>query len=179
MTIDFTIPTPFTTIDPKQIVYSNGILYITVQNTPTLFMYNIAEKEFYNTGIPFTMDNYSADGWIRMCGFKGYCFVPQIKLYTINFSAYAKYNLGYKYDQFLIITNRENAEDPDNEYEYDERFVSFEEDNMNIHDGDIEYPLETVDTINNIKRCSINKSQYNKILRSGFTWVEPEEEEGV
>ena len=179
MTIDFTIPTPFTTIDPKQVVYSNGILYITVQNTPTLFMYNIAEMKFYNTGIPFKMDNYSADGWIRMCGFKGYCFVPQIKLYTINFSAYAKYNLGYKYDQFLIITNRENAEDPDNEYEYDERFVSFEEDNMNIHDGDIEYPLETVDTINNIKRCSINKSQYNKILRSGFTWVEPEEEEGV
>ena len=141
MTVTDRIPTPFTTYDPKQIEYADGILYITIQGAPTLFMYNIATRTFSTAGIPFAVDNFSAEGWIRMCAFKGYGFIPNIRLYTVNYSAGAKYNLGYKYDQFMIITNAANAADPDNQYEYDERFVTFSEDNMTIHEGEITCPL--------------------------------------
>ena len=118
MTIDYSIPTPFTDIDPKQIVYGNGILYILMQNKPSLYMYNISTQTFYATGLPFTVDDWQANGWIRMCAFRGYCFIPQIRLYTINFVDRAKYNMGYKYDQFIIIMNKETSEVEDNQYEF-------------------------------------------------------------
>lgn len=172
MKITFSIPTPFTDIDPKQIVYGNGILYILIQNKPSLYMYDIATQTFYATGIPFTMDNWMANGWIRMCAFKGYCFIPQIRMYTINFVDRSKYNLGYKYDQFVIIMNKENSEIPDNQYEYDDKFVTFTEDNMWIHDGIISMRLEDIDPENHIKKCTMTKNQYNKILKTQFSTIE-------
>lgn len=177
MTITFSIPTPFTDIDPKQIVYGNGVLYITIQNSPSLYMYDIATQTFYATGLPFKMDNWNSNGWIRMCAFRGYCFVPQIRLYTINFVDRAKYNLGYKYDQFVIIMNEENSLIPDNQYEYDERFVTFTEDNMWLHAGDIHVPMEEVDPVNHIKLVPMSKDQYNKIISVGYTNVDPEDED--
>ena len=177
VTISLSIPTPFTDIDPKQIVYGNGVLYITIQNSPSLYMYDIATQNFYATGLPFKIDNWNSNGWIRMCAFRGYCFIPQIRLYTINFVDRAKYNLGYKYDQFVIIMNEENSLIPDNQYEYDERFVTFTEDNMWLHIGDIHVPMEEVDPTNHIKLVSMSKDQYNKIISIGYTNVDPEDED--
>lgn len=180
MTMDYSIPTPFTDMDPKQIVYGNGILYILMQNKPSLYMYDISTQTFYATGIPFTVDNWMSDGWIRMCAFKGYCFIPQIRLYTINFVDRAKYNMGYKYDQFVVLMNEENSEDPDAEFEFDDRFVTFTEDNMTIHPGDINVNMVEVDPVNHIKMISMTKDQYNKIIKTTFSKVEPDDsiEEG-
>lgn len=178
MTIDYSIPTPFTDIDPKQIVYGNGILYILMQNKPSLYMYDISTRTFYATGIPFTVDNWEANGWIRMCAFRGYCFIPQIRLYTINFVDRAKYNMGYKYDQFVIIMNKETSEVVDSQYEYDDRFVTFTDDNMQIHDGVIVVDMIEVDSTNHIKLVSMTKDQYNKIIKTSFTKVEDNESEG-
>ena len=176
MTITFSIPTPFTNVDPKQITYGNGVLYITIQNSPSLYMYDISTQTFYAVGLPFKMDNWESNGWIRMCAFRGYCFIPQIRLYTINFVDRAKYNLGYKYDQFVIIMNEENSLIPDNQYEYDERFVTFTEDNMWLHPGDIHVHMEEVDPVNHIKMVSMSKDQYNKIISVRYTNIEPEDE---
>lgn len=176
-TLELSIPTPFTTIDPKQIVYGNGILYITIQGQSSLYMYDIATQTFYATSLPFKIDNWLSNGWIRACAFRGYCFVPQIRLYTINFVDRSKYNLGYKYDQFVVIMNKENSEIPDNQYEYDDRYVTFTEDNMWLHDGVLSFELEEVDPTNHIKMASIDKELYNKIISSSFAYVEPEEDE--
>ena len=178
MTITFSIATPFTDIDPKQIVYGNGILYILMQNKPTLYMYDISTQTFYATGLPFKVDNWASNGWIRMCAFRGYCFIPQIRLYTINFVDRAKYNMGYKYDQFVIIMNKETSEVEDNQYEYDDRFVTFTDDNMQIHAGDIVADMIEVDSTNHIKLVSMTKDQYNKIIKTSFTKVEDDESEG-
>ena len=75
--------------------------------------------------------------------------------------------------------NKENSEIPDNQYEYDERYVTFTEDNMWIHDGEILFGMEDVDPTNHIKMAPISKSEYNKILSSSFTHVEPNVEEEV
>ena len=176
-TLELSIPTPFTTIDPKQIVYGNGILYITIQGQASLYMYDIEANTFYATSLPFKIDNWMSNGWIRACAFRGYCFVPQIRLYTINFVDRSKYNLGYKYDQFVVIMNKENSEIPDNQYEYDDKYVTFTEDNMWLHEGNLSFELEEVDPTNHIKMASIDKELYNKIISSSFAYVEPEEDE--
>ena len=180
MTMDYSIPTPFTDIDPKQIVYGNGVLYILIQNKPSLYMYDISTRTFYATGLPFTVDDWQADGWIRMCAFRGYCFIPQIRLYTINFVDRAKYNMGYKYDQFVVLMNKENSENPDAQFEFDDRFVTFTEDNMTIHPGDIDVNMVEVDPVNHIKMISMTKDQYNRIIKTSFSKVETDDsiEEG-
>ena len=162
MTIEKSFPTPYSNIIPKTVNHASGILYITIQNSPSLFIYDIKNDRFYATAMPFTMDNYVANGWIRPTSFRGYFFAPQIRLYTINFSEYAKYNMGYKYDQFIMVTNKENSETQG--YEYDDRFVTFTDSNMWIHVGDIVKSLEIVDPENHIKCCQINKKEYNKFI---------------
>ena len=170
-TLEKVIPTPFVDIDPKQIVAADGVLYITMMDKYSLYMFDIESEIFYATGLPFVMDNYTANGWIRMCSFKGYGFIPQIRLYAINFVNRSKYNLGYKYDQFMIVTNKANSEIEDNQYEYDNRFVTFTDDNMWIHAGDLEYHMED-DPINHIKTANISKDQYNKIIQTSFSNIE-------
>lgn len=173
MTITKSIPTPFTTVDPKQIVYGDGILYITIEGSSSLYMYDLNTEIFYAAGLPFPVDNSEANGWISMCAFKGYCFAPQMKLYVINFTNRAKYSLGYKYDQFVIPINAASAADPDNRYIYDPTFVTFTPDNMWIHAGDLVRSLVKDSPESNIKRCSMDKSLYNKLIKTSFSFVEP------
>jgi hypothetical protein len=73
--------------------------------------------------------------------------------------------------------NEENSLIPDNQYEYDERFVTFTEDNMWLHAGYIQVPMEEVDPTNHIKLASMSKDQYNKIISIGYTNVDPEDED--
>ena len=176
MTITRSIPTPYTTIDPKTIEYSNGYLYITIQNSNVIYIYDIANDRFSSTGIPFKMDDWAADGWLRPCSFRGYFFIPQIKLYVTNFTSYAKYNMGYKYDQFIMITNKEH--ELEQGYEYDDRFVTFTEDNMWIHDGYITYDMTEIDPRNHIKSVDVDKAEYNKFISSIISTSESSEEGG-
>lgn len=188
MNVIHTQPAPFTSDDPKQVVYAKGVLYITIQNRPALFIYEISTRTFYSVGIPFTpnknwtgSDNNSGDwisnGWVRMCAFQGYAFVPQIKLFTLNFVDRAKYNVGYKCDQFTAVTNLENEQIEDNHYVYDDRFVTFTDDSMWIHPGYIVYPFRIMDPTNNIKYCSMTKDQYKKLINFECVIIEDDEEE--
>lgn len=176
MTITKSIPTPYTTIDPKTIEYSNGYLYITIQNSNVIYIYDIANDRFSSTGIPFKIDNWASDGWLRPCSFRGYFFIPQIKLYVTNFTSYAKYNMGYKYDQFIMITNKEH--ELEQGYEYDDRFVTFTEDNMWIHDGYLTYEMTEIDPHNHIKCVDVDKTDYNKIISSRLSTSESNKEGG-
>ena len=176
MTITKSIPTPYTTIDPKTIDYSNGYLYITIQNSNVIYIYDIANDRFSSTNIQFKMDNWTADGWLRPCSFRGYFFIPQIKLYVTNFTSYAKYNMGYKYDQFIMITNK--AHELEQGYEYDDRFVTFTEDNMWIHDGYLTYDMTEIDSQNHIKCVDVDKAEYNKFISSRLSTSESNEEGG-
>lgn len=175
---------PFQSNDPKQVVYAKGVLYITIQGKPALFIYEISTQTFYSVGMPFAPknnfdgnNNWISDGWIRMCAFQGYVFVPQIKLYTLNFVDRAKYNVGYKCDQFTAVTNLENEQIADNQYVYDDRFVTFTDDSMWVHPGYIVEPFRILDPENNIKYCSMTKDQYKKLINFECAIIEDDEEE--
>ena len=82
----------------------------------------------------------------------------------INYTEDSKYNMGYVFDQYVFITNRDNSE----KYEYDDRFIELNESYLTIKDGDIEYTTTEIDEVNHIKKISINKSDYNKIKSIKF-----------
>lgn len=175
MTIINSYPTPFTDIDPKQIVYAKGVLYITILGASSLYIFDLKTETFTSVGLPFSVDNWNKIGWIRMCSFKGYCFVPQIRLFVVNFVDNSKYNLGYKYNRFIAIMNKTNSEVPDSQYEYDDRFVTFTDDNMTISDGTISVDMIESDPENHIKLVPMSKDQYNKIIKTTFSKIEHDE----
>ena len=162
------IATPYTNQTPKLIMYSNQNLFIVMQNAHLAYIYDIQSDKFGATNIPFTIDDWLAANWIRGCAYRGYMFLPNIKLFTINFTEYAKYDLGYVDDQFLMVTNSANVEHQT--YTYDERFVTFTEDNMWIHPGYITRTLDTYDT--DMKYATFNKNEYNKYLSLDTTHEE-------
>lgn len=162
------IATPYTNTTPKLIMYSNHNLFVLMQNNHIAYIYDIQGDKFGATNIPFTIDDWVAAEWIRGCAYRGFMFIPNMKLFTINFTEYAKYDLGYVDDQFMMVTNSANIEHQT--YTYDERFVTFTKDNMWIHPGYISKHLDSYDT--DMKYTVFNKNEYNKYLNLDTSYEE-------
>ena len=78
----------------------------------------------------------------------------------MNYVSSAKYNMGYKYNQYTFLTNESFKK----EYKYDKRFVTFNDSHISIHTGNIEYVMEIYDETNCIMCTSINKTDYRKFI---------------
>lgn len=145
--------------NPTTINYTNGALFVTQANSNILFVYNLDKKKYKQIVLPWTVP----DIWYGDCrqptAFKGYYFLPDTKLCIVDCTNNAKYNLGYKFDQFTFIFNAKLKD----EYTFDENFVSFKDSYLTINDGDIKLTPTIVDTENKIKKVHVNKSQYTKI----------------
>lgn len=166
--------TPFSTLTPKTINYSNGLLYVTMVNSTSLFMYNISADQWTSIPLPFTQTNHGNTGQYRPTCFKGFFFIGQLKLFVTNFNVLTKYRIGQKSNSVLIQTNS-NYHNP---YTYDERFITIDESGINFHDGYIEKNLEVVDPTNRIMVSEdFNKSEDYKIMLSYEIGVREEEEE--
>lgn len=169
------IVTPFSSDDPYSIDYTNGVLYILIRSSNILYIYDIKNNRWTQLYLPFTIGplNTSSSTYNhRSCAFKGFHFIPDMRLYTSNFVEYTKYNLGYKYDMFSFVFN--NITEPD--YDYDIRFVSFSDDFMTINNGYVDFPMNLVDPENMIFKGTIDSSEYNKIIDVTLTQVEDDNE---
>ncbi len=164
----------YQSLTPRTINCDNGALYITIFNSPTLYVYDIARDEFITTALPFSMrsTDYLTNVY-RPFTFKGFFFVGNFKLYVANFTDYAKYNVGYKYNQFVIPTNNETEE----RFTYDDRFVTFHDEYMNIHIGEISYPITKYSVSDHIDKFDVDKTEYSKFLSINLH-INEEEEEG-
>lgn len=158
------IPTPFTTYYPMDIIYSNGALYITTAEQDMLYMFDIATKKFYMISLPFSEgsnNNNNAAKHYRPCVFKGFCFISEMKMMTINYKKFDKYKVGQKSNYLLIKTNSTHPYD----WEYDERFVDVKDDGIHFHTGDMTFDLNAYDVENMIYVTrNINKSEYRKFM---------------
>jgi hypothetical protein len=169
-----TVPTPYQSLIPRTMDYENGALYITITKSPTLYVYDVKADRFTATAMGLTMNDWGySDNFYRPFTFKGFFFVANFKLYVANFTDYAKYNLGYKYDQFVIITNAEYEE----RFTYDERFVEFRDSYMIVRIGDITYPLIPYSTEEHISTFNVNKTEYDKIISVKLVTNKEEEDE--
>ena len=161
-TVEDTIVVPWT--KPKTISYTNGVLFVVCADVINLYIYNIRDKIYKVVYLPWSIPNLSQTSVTRPCAFKGYFFLPYRTMCVINYTEDSKYNMGYVFDQYVFITNRDNSE----KYEYDDRFIELNESYLTIKDGDLEYTTTEIDEVNHIKKISVNKSDYNKIKSIKF-----------
>jgi hypothetical protein len=172
MNLAGTVSIPITKKYPDSINYSDGVLYMTMDEMfyvyicelyvdPTDDLYKIktfrtvtASKSFSNTLNPSS----ASTRWVRCATFKQYFFVPDYQLFTINYKSSAKYNLGYKYNRSIYELNESTSE----QFVYDSRFVTFKPTYMTIHPGELEYlPSEHIGDITKVHISA----DYMKLLK--------------
>ena len=174
MIVEEDILTPYSSLRPKTISCSDGILYVTCANSPTLYMYNITAEQWYSTSLPFNVGAYGIADNFRPACFKGYFFIGSMKLYVTNFNTITKYRIGQKSSVLMIQTN-DNFENP---YEYDDRFITIDESGINAHTGYITKDLTLIDDENRIFESEpfVKSDEYNILIEYVFTLREEEDD---
>ena len=159
--------TPYTSLVPKTITYSGGILYITCENSNNLFIYDLTAKNWISMQLPFNIGAYGNQNWFRPTQFKnGFFFIGNLKLLVVNYNNHSKYNVGQKGSILLLQTN-----DSIHDYgEYDERFITINNIGINFHIGDIQKRLTLIDAENLIYTSEyFNKTEYKTLIEYNFT----------
>lgn len=148
LVINKDISAPFSTIQPKTIDYSDGVLYITFVNQTTVYIYNLNTETFFSMSLPFGTGDVELTGlsWYRPATYKGFFFIEHLKLFVTNALQAYKYRIGQKGNQLVIPFNSENED----KMTYDSRFVTVDNMGTTAHTGYIDKSLTEIDTTNHI-----------------------------
>lgn len=161
MSIDQDILAPFSTLIPKSINYSDGLIYVTFENQATVYVYNIASEQWYPITLPFNTGSLSATTLYRPAVFKGFFFVEHLKLFVTNALQISKYRLGEKSNVLLIKTNSSIEET----MTYDDRFFTVDDTGINFHTGYIVKDFTEIDNINHIYESEpYQLNEYRKFI---------------
>jgi hypothetical protein len=161
MSIDQDILAPFSTLIPKSINYSDGLIYVTFENQATVYVYNIASEQWYPITLPFNAGSLSATTLYRPAVFKGFFFVEHLKLFVTNALQISKYRLGEKSNVLLIKTNSSIEET----MTYDDRFFTVDDTGINFHTGYIVKDFTEIDNINHIYESEpYQLNEYRKFI---------------
>ena len=151
------IPVPWTV--PSTLYCTNGIVYATCNNSNRFWYYNISKNKFDSKILDWTIPALSATALIRPCVFNGYIFIPYWRFGYANMISESKYNIGKKYNKYSYLFNEQTEAD----CVYDNRFISFRNGYVTMHDGYIIYP--TISNEDMIKIVEVNKSDYKKFIK--------------
>jgi hypothetical protein len=166
------ILTPYSSLVPKTISVSDGIIYVTCESSPTLFMYNMKYEAWYSLTLPFSVGAMASGSMFKPATFRGFFFIGNMKLFVTNFNATTKYRIGQKSSNILIHTIDQAGVD----YTYDDRFVTIDETGINCHTGYIAKELTSIG--DNIYSSEyFNKSNdYRNIIKYDITFREEDED---
>ena len=172
------MPVPWVNFKVMSITYSGGVLYFTMRDQDVLYMYDIGHKKYFSMTMPFVMNNYDDNGsrMHRPIGFKGFFFICDLKMFTVNYKKYAKYKIGQKSQYLLIRTN-----DGITDWTYDERFVNIDDYGIHFHTGDVDFDLELFDESNDIYTTASyidKRTDYTKLLSMRCEVPREEENDG-
>ena len=167
--------TPYVTLVPKTIIYTNNLLYITCASSSTLYIYSIPNDRWATLPMPFNQGAYGNKNWYRPAAFKGFFFIGHLKLFVTNYDTITKYRIGQKSHTLMIQTN----DTFEGTYTYDDRYITIDETGINVHTGYFDKQLEVYDASNNIfiSEEFERDSDYKRIISYGFTMREEEEED--
>ena len=149
LTIDQDITAPFSSIQPKHIVYTKGVLYITFENQSSLYSYNLKTGEWIFSPIPFNtgaINSTALSAWYRPAVYNGYYFIEHLKMYTTNALQPFKYRMGEK-DGFISIRTNSSIEPT---MTYDDKFFTVDSNGINFHTGYITKEFTEIDNVNHI-----------------------------
>lgn len=142
--------------DPSSISITNGVVYIAVKSSNKFFIYNINTSTQNSVYLQWVISSFSSSYQNYPYAWEGFCFILQNNLCIMDNSGISKYNFGPKYENVLLMLNKSE----EHNYQFDSRFIQFEDTFMTMRDGDLEYNLQTIDSENHIKSASISKSDY-------------------
>ena len=153
---------------PYDVKYTMNTVYVICNNSNFAYVYDIKSHEHFKITLPWTIGTYwdsdRAKGMTYPCATEGFWFIPRYTLGIIDYTGYSKYNFGYKYSSETIMFGKQTME----QFIYDNRFVSFDETFMSVHDGIITYPLEIMEEDTRFKIATIHKSDYKFINQTNF-----------
>lgn len=140
--------------DPYALCYANGGLFGFSSRSlnRTLYIFNIREQSHWNIYLPWQING-------KPLAVDGYVFLQQQTLGIFNYSGYAKYNFGQRYQTDTVQFN----ETYESDFEYDPRFITFSGTYMSMHDGYIDHELTPTENTG-IKSTTVRKSEY-KFMR--------------
>lgn len=147
--------------NPKCIVCSNNALCVICSNSQHFWIFDLQTLLYRQFILPFTIPSLDTSTLTRTCAFENYFFIPYWTIHIVHYSTPMKYNLGYKVGQYIIIYNKENADA--GKFKYDERFVTFHDTYVEVHDGDVEKKVEPIDEERGLYKISVDKSEYMKL----------------
>ena len=153
---------------PRTLNVVNGVAFVTIQNSSRLYVYdtNAPVGQASNSLIlPWTIPSDMSGYQIRPTTFAGYYFLLQNTLGIMDYSGISKYNFGPKYEYLTLMTNKSK----EHTFNFDPRFVEFEDTFMTVRDGDIAKPLLLNDNVNHIKTAVFNKSEYKYLNQIAFS----------
>ena len=175
LTLLGTITIPVSGTIPTSVNVSDNILYITFKNSMNLYICELKSNNVYDTYKTFTnipmqftlndprpiVNDIDTDGnpILLATTFNQYFFLPYYRLFTTNYQATVKYNMGYKYNRMVVPTNIQQSES----FVYDSTYITFNQSYMSIHTGVIQYDAESYEE--NIKQIHIDRN-YKKMISS-------------
>ena len=160
-TIVDTFNVPWT--QPFSIHYSMNAVYVLCEDSDKAYVYNIDDRVYMSFTMKYTIST-SASYATYACVSDGFWFIPRNQLCIVDYTGYSKYNFGYKYNSLTILCNKQTM----NQFQYDQKFVTFDDTFMGIHDGIITYDFVKDETDPRFKIAKINKDDYKFINRTEF-----------
>ena len=155
---------PITT--PTKAFYINDAVIVTNENSNRLVIYRIDQKNYLSIFLPWTIPSYDryTSGMFIPYMINGYFFYLYQTLAMLQYEGYAKYNMGYKYNKYILEYNIQHASDITCS---DDTFFDIRDTCVTITNGTISYNLST--HVNHIASTTIQKSDYGFLLSTGMS----------
>lgn len=148
--------------EPETITYSDGVVFVVCVNSNIIYMYNINTNQFTGSTFKWTLPIYSSSFVIRPSSFRANMFMPFWEIYALTPVNNSKYNLGEKFNQYQLICDSSHIDD----YEYDENFVTINNQFIQLHDSIISKPTEVVQSSSDgfLLKSDFDKKEYGKFI---------------
>lgn len=141
----------------------SDIVYVTCDGSRRLWMYDINSTRYDSIYLSWALPSWETYYAYRPTTMNGTLWLPYWKLLNTSYIGLAKYNFGQKYGQYYI---RYNA-DIEDEFEFDDRFVTFTDTYVTVHPGIISKETEPIENTN-IKKIKMSKKEYYQLRNVSF-----------
>ena len=160
LTIEETYLTPWS--DCRTINVEMGVAYVICKNNKRLWIYDFKTKRYDSIYMSWAIPEW--DNMVfRPATMGGSLWIPYWKLLNISYVGLAKYNFGQKYGQYYI----RYCSDVQDEFEFDNRFVTFYDTYATVHAGIISKDTESIEGVP-YKKITMSKKEYSQIRNVSF-----------
>lgn len=164
--VQFTTATAYYGAEIRYCVYAEGVVYIIVEGSNRLWAYDTESKKVTYKMLPWTVPGYCDYQWSdfrdRQCiitPFHRYMFIQCYSFGYLSYEGMYKYNMGYKYLQYMIPCAEDRLE-----YESKDPCIVSKPSYLTYEVRPDEIPFTYISESSTIKRAPVNKNNYKEIL---------------